>query len=358
MKCQVCGRTATGVHYGVSACEGCKAFYRRIVENDTKYTCNFQKACVMKPRACCRACRFDRCVELGMRIHGVKVKSKTPERSEMAIQTDSHTLDAPNAIHVAVEHAVDVVFSQQIAQWTHFMNRAANHGQAPHQPETSLGTMLAALHYHNRDSVARSRKFASMLPGMGELEGSVKRSLIVGWKWLAFWMLHHSPFLTRGEFYVTIGPQQFWYCRYWQDKISEPHLNAFIYKFCGELNDIGLNQTETYLLLAVVMFEPSAEIGSPNNECRLLQLLHRHYTDVLFDVLKQRCPDRVSLNATCRKLERFFCGLKQVHRLYYRYIRAIDINREVLPLRASKGGTTISVLDALHRDEEDTAHLS
>lgn len=54
--------------------------------------------------------------------------------------------------------------------------------------------------------------------------------------------LHHSRFIVNGDSYITIGEQRFRYCRYWQDKISEPHLNAFIYQFCGELNDIGLNQ--------------------------------------------------------------------------------------------------------------------
>lgn len=92
----------------------------------------------------------------------------------------------------------------------------------------------------------------------------------------------------------------------------------------------------------------------PNQDDHLLQLLHRHYTDVLFDALKQRCPldnhHRGELTAVCRKLERFFCSLRNVHRLYYRYVKAIDVSRGA-PLRAveASSGSPITVIDALQR---------
>lgn len=55
--------------------------------------------------------------------------------------------------------------------------------------------MLTALHKHNKDSADRNKQFANMLPGMSELDPAKRRSLIVGWKWLAFWMVTSFMYL-------------------------------------------------------------------------------------------------------------------------------------------------------------------
>lgn len=34
--CQVCGDSASGVHYGVQTCEGCKSFYKRSLQGEAQ----------------------------------------------------------------------------------------------------------------------------------------------------------------------------------------------------------------------------------------------------------------------------------------------------------------------------------
>uniref|UniRef100_A0AAY4C8D8 Uncharacterized protein n=1 Tax=Denticeps clupeoides TaxID=299321 RepID=A0AAY4C8D8_9TELE len=67
VECRICGDKASGFHYGVHACEGCKGFFRRTVRMKLEYercerSCKIQK----KSRNKCQYCRFQKCLMLGM----------------------------------------------------------------------------------------------------------------------------------------------------------------------------------------------------------------------------------------------------------------------------------------------------
>nr|XP_025846363.1 nuclear receptor subfamily 1 group I member 2 [Vulpes vulpes] len=68
--CRVCGDRATGYHFNVLTCEGCKGFFRRTVKRNTRLRCPFRKgACEItrKTRRQCQACRLRKCLESGMK---------------------------------------------------------------------------------------------------------------------------------------------------------------------------------------------------------------------------------------------------------------------------------------------------
>ncbi|MGH0152090.1 UNVERIFIED_CONTAM: hypothetical protein FKN15_052883 [Acipenser sinensis] len=66
--CFVCQDKSSGYHYGVSACEGCKGFFRRSIQKNMIYTCHRDKNCVINKvtRNRCQYCRLQRCFEAGM----------------------------------------------------------------------------------------------------------------------------------------------------------------------------------------------------------------------------------------------------------------------------------------------------
>nr|AVD96648.1 retinoic acid receptor isoform 1 [Holothuria glaberrima] len=66
--CFVCQDKSSGYHYGVSACEGCKGFFRRSVQKAMKYTCHRDKKCEINKitRNRCQYCRFQKCFAVGM----------------------------------------------------------------------------------------------------------------------------------------------------------------------------------------------------------------------------------------------------------------------------------------------------
>ncbi|PIC24630.1 hypothetical protein B9Z55_017887 [Caenorhabditis nigoni] len=74
-KCTVCGKPAFCYNYGVLTCNACKMFFRRVEVDQITYTCKYWNKCYEghafvdalagSPR--CRACRYQRCVDVGMK---------------------------------------------------------------------------------------------------------------------------------------------------------------------------------------------------------------------------------------------------------------------------------------------------
>ncbi|CAI5455569.1 unnamed protein product [Caenorhabditis angaria] len=66
--CVVCGDLASGIHYSVASCNGCKTFFRRALVNKQTFTCQFAGDCVVgkSVRCVCRSCRLKKCFDMGM----------------------------------------------------------------------------------------------------------------------------------------------------------------------------------------------------------------------------------------------------------------------------------------------------
>jgi len=67
--CVVCGDRASGRHYGVVSCEGCKGFFKRSMRKDQGYKCRVNNDCNVNKnyRNRCQYCRLQKCLAMGMR---------------------------------------------------------------------------------------------------------------------------------------------------------------------------------------------------------------------------------------------------------------------------------------------------
>lgn len=72
--CRVCGDRASGRHYGVPSCDGCRGFFKRSVRRNVGYSCKYNRNCAVdiKRRNQCQYCRFQRCLIVGMNKHAVQ----------------------------------------------------------------------------------------------------------------------------------------------------------------------------------------------------------------------------------------------------------------------------------------------
>lgn len=73
--CSICGDRASGKHYGVYSCEGCKGFFKRTVRKDLSYACREDKSCTIdkRHRNRCQYCRYQKCLATGMKREAVQV---------------------------------------------------------------------------------------------------------------------------------------------------------------------------------------------------------------------------------------------------------------------------------------------
>ncbi|XP_047214182.1 nuclear receptor subfamily 1 group D member 1-like isoform X1 [Girardinichthys multiradiatus] len=82
--CKVCGDVASGFHYGVHACEGCKGFFRRSIQQNIQYKkCLKSESCtIMRTnRNRCQQCRFKKCLSVGMSRDAVRF-GRIPKREK------------------------------------------------------------------------------------------------------------------------------------------------------------------------------------------------------------------------------------------------------------------------------------
>lgn len=79
--CKVCGDRASGYHYGVMSCEGCKGFFRRSIQKQIEYRCLRDGSCqvLRLNRNRCQYCRFKKCLAVGMSRDSVRY-GRVPKR--------------------------------------------------------------------------------------------------------------------------------------------------------------------------------------------------------------------------------------------------------------------------------------
>uniref|UniRef100_A0A8C7R5M5 Peroxisome proliferator-activated receptor alpha n=2 Tax=Oncorhynchus mykiss TaxID=8022 RepID=A0A8C7R5M5_ONCMY len=93
LECRVCADRASGYHYGVHACEGCKGFFRRTIRLKLEYDkcerhCKIQK----KNRNKCQYCRFQKCLSVGMSHNAIRF-GRMPQSEKLKLKAEILTGD-------------------------------------------------------------------------------------------------------------------------------------------------------------------------------------------------------------------------------------------------------------------------
>ncbi|CAH1369031.1 photoreceptor-specific nuclear receptor-like isoform X2 [Tenebrio molitor] len=105
--CRVCGDKASGKHYGVASCDGCRGFFKRSIRrysspipyqnnnnknsislsSNLEYVCKENGRCIVDVtrRNQCQACRFKKCLQVNMKRDAVQ-----HERAPRSTQTSLH----------------------------------------------------------------------------------------------------------------------------------------------------------------------------------------------------------------------------------------------------------------------------
>ncbi|XP_029707413.1 peroxisome proliferators-activated receptor alpha2 isoform X2 [Takifugu rubripes] len=106
LECRVCSDKASGFHYGVHACEGCKGFFRRTIRLKLEYdkcenNCKIQK----KNRNKCQYCRFHKCLSVGMSHNAIRF-GRMPQAEKLKLKAENKMVEKEEASPMPADHKV------------------------------------------------------------------------------------------------------------------------------------------------------------------------------------------------------------------------------------------------------------
>ncbi|XP_066904465.1 ecdysone-induced protein 78C isoform X2 [Halyomorpha halys] len=298
--CKVCGDKASGYHYGVTSCEGCKGFFRRSIQKQIEYRCLRDGKCLVirLNRNRCQYCRFKKCLAVGMSRDSVRygrVPKRSRERSgeeRVSTSDSSATLPDPEScpayeliLSVAQAHASNCDYTEEATR-----SIVRKPIQSP-PPSSSNGPEVASSTVENLESqriwlwqqfashvtpsVQRVVEFAKRVPGFCELSQDDQLILIkIGF--FELWLSHVSRLSTDSTFTFADGT---FITRQQMELIYDADFVASLFHFTSSFNSLLLGDTELGLFSGLVL------LSSDRPGISDVKAIERH-RDKLIEALK------------------------------------------------------------------------
>ncbi|XP_013405267.1 steroid hormone receptor ERR2 [Lingula anatina] len=114
--CLVCSDKGSGYHYSVYSCEGCKGFFKRTIQKNLVYQCKDAGLCIINKftRNSCQYCRFQRCMEVGMKREAVR-EDRSPGGKHRVRRPKVMDYSNENLFPLATEEYTDEIIDMLVA---------------------------------------------------------------------------------------------------------------------------------------------------------------------------------------------------------------------------------------------------
>lgn len=248
--CAVCGDRASGKHYGVYSCEGCKGFFKRTVRKDLSYTCRDNEDCVIdkRQRNRCQHCRYQKCLNMGMKREAVqeeRQKNKEKEESEVPNPNDDMPVDKILDAELASEPKVEQIVPFEQAQEQ--TNPAANICK---KADRQLVTLV---------------EWAKRIPHFSSLQLDDQVSLLrAGWNELLIASFSHRSINVKDSILLASGLHVHRHSAH-QAGVG-PIFDRVLTELVSKMRDMMMDKTELGCLRAIVLFNPDVKsLSDPAN---------------------------------------------------------------------------------------------
>ncbi|XP_013182191.1 PREDICTED: ecdysone-inducible protein E75 isoform X3 [Papilio xuthus] len=308
--CRVCGDKASGFHYGVHSCEGCKGFFRRSIQQKIQYrpcTKNQQCSILRINRNRCQYCRLKKCIAVGMSRDAVRF-GRVPKREKArilaAMQQSSSSRAHEQAAAAELEDAPRLlarVVRAHLDTCEFTRDRvAAMRARARDCPTYSQPTLACPL---NPAPELQSEKefsqrfahvirgvidFASLIPGFQLLTQDDKFTLLKSGLFDALFVRLICMFDAPLNSIICLNGQLMK-----RDSIQSGANARFLvdstFKFAERMNSMNLTDAEIGLFCAIVLITPDRP-GLRNVD--LVERMHARLKACLQTVVTQNRPDR------------------------------------------------------------------
>ncbi|XP_015281891.1 PREDICTED: oxysterols receptor LXR-alpha [Gekko japonicus] len=292
--CSVCGDKASGFHYNVLSCEGCKGFFRRSVIKGAQYACKNGGRCEMDMymRRKCQQCRLRKCQEAGMREQCVlseeqlqlkKLKKQEDDQARMVVvrqNPPSPPSIPPKMTPQQLNMIEKLVAAQQQCNQRSFTDRlkvtpwpqiSDPHNREARQQRFAHFTELAII------SVQEIVDFAKQLPGFLELTREDQIALLK-MSTIEVMLLETSRRYNPETESITFLKD----LNYNRDDFAKAGLQFEfinpIFEFSKGMNELQLSDAEYALLIAISIFSADR----PNVQDQpLVERLQHTYVEAL-----------------------------------------------------------------------------
>ncbi|XP_039924174.1 oxysterols receptor LXR-alpha [Hirundo rustica] len=339
--CSVCGDKASGFHYNVLSCEGCKGFFRRSVIKGAQYVCKNGGKCEMDMymRRKCQECRLRKCQEAGMREQYVlseeqirlkKLKKQEDDQARTVVVRPSPP-NPPSPSHKLTPEQLSMikklVAAQQQCNQRSFTDRLKvtpwpqipdpNNREARQQRFAHF-TELAII------SVQEIVDFAKQLPGFLELTREDQIALLKT-STIEVMLLEtsrrYNPEIESITFLKDLS--------YNRDDFAKAGLQFEfinpIFEFSKGMNELQLNDAEYALLIAINIF--SADRPNVQDQSLVERLQHTYVEALHSYICINRPNDRLMFPRMLMKL----VSLRTLSSVHSEQVFALRLQDKKLP---------------------------
>ncbi|XP_054443015.1 oxysterols receptor LXR-alpha isoform X2 [Pteronotus mesoamericanus] len=309
--CSVCGDKASGFHYNVLSCEGCKGFFRRSVIKGARYVCHSGGHCPMDTymRRKCQECRLRKCRQAGMREECVlseeQIRLKRLKRQE---EEQAQTTSVP-----AGASSPPQVLPQLSPEQLGMIEKLVAAQQQCHRRSFS-----------DRLRVTEIVDFAKHLPGFLQLSREDQIALLKT-SAIEVMLLETSRRYNPGSESITFL-KDFSYNRedFAKAGLQVEFINP-IFEFSRAMNELQLNDAEFALLIAISIF--SADRPNVQDQLQVERLQHT-YVEALHAYVSIHHPhDRLMFPRMLMKL----VSLRTLSSVHSEQVFALRLQDKKLP---------------------------
>ncbi|XP_063697114.1 ecdysone-inducible protein E75 [Culicoides brevitarsis] len=308
--CRVCGDKASGFHYGVHSCEGCKGFFRRSIQQKIQYrpcTKNQQCSILRINRNRCQYCRLKKCIAVGMSRDAVRF-GRVPKREKArilaAMQQSTQNRGHQRALTTELDdlpRLTQAVLQAHMETCEFTKEKVANMRQRARDcPSYSLPTMACPLNpapelqseqeFSQRFAhvIRGVIDFAGLIPGFQLLTQDDKFTLLKAGLFDALFVRLICMFDTGINSIICLNGQVMR-----RDTIQNGANARFLvdstFNFAERMNSMNLTDAEIGLFCAIVLITPDRP------GLRDIDLIERMYSKLkqcLQTVISQNRPDK------------------------------------------------------------------
>ncbi|XP_077375008.1 oxysterols receptor LXR-alpha [Festucalex cinctus] len=301
--CSVCGDKASGFHYNVLSCEGCKGFFRRSVIKSAQYSCKNNGRCEMDMymRRKCQQCRLRKCREAGM-LEQCVLSEEQIRLKRMKKQQDEETARSSTVVTPTPPQEVSSLDPQQqeMIEKLVAMQKQCNKRSFLDRPRVTPWPQNQDL--QNREvrqqrfahftelaimSVQEIVDFAKQLPGFLELTREDQIALLKT-STIEIMLLETSRRYNPAIDSITFL-KDFSYNKedFAKAGLQFEFINP-IFEFSKGMNDLQLDEAEYALLIAINIFSADR----PNvQDHDLVERLQQPYVDALRSYITIKRPN-------------------------------------------------------------------